>query len=120
MKFKICGGGGLNFFFFLNYHYKNWDRLPVFTQETIYHVRTETRQILSQSSQTFTGKCNGDIITDNDTMNGHKSECILIQSILYNNVFYHTWKQLFLVAKRNLQTLCVRGFVARQYYFTCS
>ena len=23
-----------------------WDRLPVFTQETIYHVRTETRQSL--------------------------------------------------------------------------
>ena len=59
-------------------------------QETIYHVRTEMRQSLGQISSIFTGKCNGDIITDNDTMNRHKSECILIQRILCNNVFYHT------------------------------
>ena len=26
--------------------FKNWDGLPVFTQDTLYHVRTETRQSL--------------------------------------------------------------------------
>ena len=29
---------------------KKWDGLPVFTQETIYHVRTEMRQSLGQIS----------------------------------------------------------------------
>ena len=61
---------------------KIWDRLPVFMQETIFHVRTEFMLFLK------TYKCNGDIITDNDTMNRHKSQCILIQSILYNNVLF--------------------------------
>ena len=35
-----------------------------------------------------------------------ESECVLIQSILCNNVFLlHMWKQLFLVSKRNSKTL---------------
>ena len=30
---------------------RNWDGLPVFTQETIYHVRTEMRQEFSSMFQ---------------------------------------------------------------------
>ena len=35
-----------NFFYYLTYHDKIflWVGLPIFTQETIYHVRTETKQ----------------------------------------------------------------------------
>ena len=52
-----------------------------------------------------THKCSGDIINDNDTMNRHKSECIVIQSILCNNVFTTHVNTIILVAKRNLKTL---------------
>ena len=31
---------------------RNWDGLPILTQETIYHVRTEMRQRLAISNET--------------------------------------------------------------------
>ena len=66
-----------------------------------------------------TYKCNGDIITDNDTMNRHKSECILIQSILYNNVFFATHVKTIIFSREAKFENFVRGFMARQNYFTC-
>ena len=63
-------------------------------------------------------KCSGDIITDNDTMNRHKSECILIQSILCNNVFTTHVKTIIFSREAKFENF-VRGFMACQDYFTC-
>ena len=57
--------------------------------------------------------CNEDIITDNDTMNRHKSECILIQRILSAHV-----KTINFSREAKFENF-VRGFMARQDYFTC-
>ena len=83
-------------------------------QEAIYHVRTEFMLFLK------TYKCNGDIITDNDTMNRHKSQCILIQSILYNNFFFFAThvKTIIFSHEAKFENF-VRGFMARQNYFIC-
>ena len=52
-------------------------------------------------------------ITDNDTMNRHKSECILIQSIFTTQV-----KTIIFSREAKFENF-VRGFMARQNYFTC-
>ena len=57
-----------------------------------------------------THKCSGDIITDNDTMNRHKSECILIQS---NNFFTTHVKTIIFSREAKFENF-VRGFMARQ------
>ena len=61
-----------------------------------------------------TYKCNGDIITDTDTMNRHRSECILIQSILCNNVFFTTHVKTIIFSREVKFENFVRGFMARQ------
>ena len=52
-------------------------------------------------------KCNwGDIITDNDTMNRHKSECILIKVFLCNNVFTTHVKTIIFSREGEIWHLC--------------
>ena len=52
-------------------------------------------------------------------MNRHKSECILIQSILYNNVFFTTHVKTIIFSREAKFENFVRGFMVRQNYFPC-
>ena len=45
-------------------------------------------------------------------MNRHKSESILIQSILCNNVFYHTYENYYFGRKAKFENF-VRGLMSR-------
>ena len=57
-------------------------------------------------------------MTDNDTMIRHKSECILIQSILCNNVFLPHVKTIIFSREAKFENF-VSSFMARQNYFAC-
>ena len=50
-------------------------------------------------------------------MNRHKSECILIQSILCNNVFFTTHVKIIFSREAKFENF-VRGFMAHRNYFT--
>ena len=52
-------------------------------------------------------------------MDRHKSECILIQSILCNNIFFTTHVKTIILSREAKFENFVRVFVARQNYFTC-
>ena len=52
-------------------------------------------------------------------MNRHKSECILIQSILCNSVVFTIHVKTIIFNREAKFENFVRGFMARQNYFTC-
>ena len=83
------------------YHYKIGDGLPVLTQETIYHVRTEMRQSLiiylsctGQSINLHLDKQCISVTFDDQGVNMYVSECGIMRSNLSLDPLNKLWRKV--------------------------
>ena len=95
---------------------KNWDEPGFHARDDIPRAHRDETEFRSNFSNTY--KYNGDIITDTDTMNRHTSECILIK-VFYVITCFTTHVKTIVFSREAKFENFVRGFMARQDYFTC-